>query len=178
MEFVLAVMAVALVSLVFSFVINAGIAKKSAGNERMQWLCKAIYEGASAFLSKEYQVIGIFVLVLFVIISVIPAEGMGLKTAISFALGAGASALAGYLGMRTATLANARTTNAAIESLPAALRVAFSSGAVLGLAVVGLGLLGITGLFYVFTQFLGVEIQDALSYDILGFSLGASSIAL
>ncbi|MCB1221362.1 MAG: sodium-translocating pyrophosphatase [Planctomycetales bacterium] len=178
MEFVLAVMAVAVVSLVFSFVINAGIAKKSAGNERMQWLCKAIYEGASAFLNKEYQVIGIFVAVLFVIISVIPDEGMGWKTAVSFALGAGASALAGYLGMKTATIANARTTNAAIESLPAALRVAFSSGAVLGLAVVGLGLIGITGLFYVFTQFLGVSIQDALSYDILGFSLGASSIAL
>ncbi len=179
MDLVLAVGLIALISLILSFVMNAGIAKKDAGNERMQWLCKAIYEGASAFLAKEYQVMGIFVAVLSVIIALLPeSTGLGKWTALSFLLGAAASGTAGYLGMKTATIANARTTNAAIESLPAALRIAFSSGAVLGLAVVGLGLLGVSGLFYVYTSLLGLDTVEVLSNNILGFSLGASSVAL
>jgi K(+)-stimulated pyrophosphate-energized sodium pump len=179
MDLVLAVGLVALISLVLSFVMNAGIAKKDPGNERMQWLCKAIYEGASAFLAKEYSVMAYFVAALFLIIGFIPAStGLGWYTAISFLLGAVASATAGYLGMKTATIANARTTNAAIESLPAALRIAFSSGAVLGLAVVGLGLFGVTAIFYVYTTVMGLDTIEVLSNNILGFSLGASSIAL
>ncbi len=140
--------------------------QKDAGNDRMQEIAGAIAEGAKAFLMSEYKVLLIFVAVMFVVI------GLGLQnwmTAICFLVGSIFSVLSGYLGMGAATKANVRTTSAAMKSgMNAALSVAFSGGSVMGLAVVGLGLFGIS-IIYVITG----------NADILfGFSLGASSIAL
>ncbi len=167
---------VAALALVGALLLYMAIIKRDPGNERMRELNMMIFEGAAAFLKREYSWLVVFVIVLGIIMSVIP--GLGWQTALSFVCGAFASALAGYLGMRTATLANARTTQAATLGMAPALRVAFNSGSVLGLSVVGLGVLGIGALLLLFTQAFGDEIGLTLDQYILGFSLGASSIAL
>jgi K(+)-stimulated pyrophosphate-energized sodium pump len=167
---------VAVLSLVGALILYLGIVKLDPGNERMRELNKMIFEGAAAFLKREYTWLVVFVIVLAIIMSLIP--GLGWQTALSFVCGSFASALAGYLGMRTATLANVRTTQAATRGMAPALRVAFNSGSVLGLSVVGLGVLGIGALFLLFTQAFGTEVGITLDQYILGFSLGASSIAL
>ena len=157
---------IGILSLLFAIVTSSSIGKKDAGNDRMQEIAGAIAEGARAFLMSEYKVLLIFVAVMFVVI------GLGLQnwmTAICFLVGSIFSVLSGYLGMGAATKANVRTTSAALHSgMNSALSVAFSGGSVMGLAVVGLGLFGIS-IIYVITG----------NADILfGFSLGASSIAL
>ena len=167
---------VAALALVCALYLYMVIVKRDPGNERMRELNKMIYEGASAFLKREYSWLAVFVIALAIIIALIPQ--LGWQTALSFVCGAFASALAGYLGMRTATLANARTTQAATIGMAPALRVAFNSGSVLGLSVVGLGVLGIGGLLLLFTQVFGDDLGLTLDQYILGFSLGASSIAL
>jgi len=174
--FVTWVLLSAILSLAVAAVLYWRIVGLNPGNDIMRELNKAIFEGANAFLKREYSTLVIFVIILAIIITVIP--GLGWQTALSFVCGALASGLAGYFGMRTATLANARTTQAALTSMPAALRVAFNSGSVLGLAVVGLGVLGISVLLLLFTQVFGAKLGVTLDQYILGFSLGASSIAL
>ena len=141
------------------------VSKADPGTERMQEISAAIAEGASAFLSSEYKILVIFIVVLFVLISVFIDIGTG----VCFILGALCSILAGFFGMKVATKANVRTANAAKESgMNRALSIAFSGGSVMGMCVVGLGLLGCS-LIYIITG----------NYNILfGFSLGASSIAL
>ena len=131
----------------------------------MQEIAAAIAEGASAFLRAEYKILAIFIVVLFVLITIFIDFG----TAVCFVIGACFSILAGFFGMRVATKANVRTANAALTSgMNKALSVAFSGGSVMGMCVVGLGLLGCS-LIYIITG----------NYNILfGFSLGASSIAL
>ena len=153
-------------ALLFAVYLAGKIGKESEGNERMKEIAGAIAEGARAFLTAEYRILVVFVAVLFVLIGV----GIGnWITAVCFLLGAGASVLAGYFGMNVATKANVRTAQAAKEGgMNKALYIAFSGGAVMGLSVVGLGLLGCS-LIYMFTGN-----PDVLS----GFSLGASSIAL
>ena len=145
----------------------------SPGNDRMQELAKAIQEGAMAFLKTEYRVLSVFVAIVAVALYMLGDEkGGGMDTVIAFLSGAFASALAGWIGMHTATRAAVRTTEAARTGLAPALTVAFSSGTVMGLTVVGLGVLGIA----VFTNLYGVD-EGALQ-KVLGFSFGASSIAL
>lgn len=141
------------------------VSKADPGTERMQEISAAIAEGASAFLSSEYKILVIFIVVLFVLISVFIDIGTG----VCFILGALCSILAGFFGMKVATKANVRTASAAKESgMNMALSIAFSGGSVMGMCVVGLGLLGCS-LIYIITG----------NYNILfGFSLGASSIAL
>lgn len=141
------------------------VSKADPGTERMQEISAAIAEGASAFLSSEYKILVIFIIVLFALISIFIDIGTG----ICFILGALCSILAGFFGMKVATKANVRTANAAKESgMNKALSIAFSGGSVMGMCVVGLGLLGCS-LIYIITG----------NYNILfGFSLGASSIAL
>ena len=139
-----------------------------AGNDTMQSLASAIQDGARAFLITEYKLLSIFVVVAGAGLYVLP-EGGGLHTMIAFFSGAFASALAGWIGMHTATRAAVRTTEAARESLAGALRIAFNSGTVMGMTVVGLGVLGIT----VFFLGLNYDLQQ-----VLGFSFGASAIAL
>ena len=153
-------------ALIFSFYLAAQISKAEQGTDKMKEIASAIHEGAKAFLFAEYRVIVIFVAVLFVLIGV----GIGnWLTAVSFLVGAGFSVAAGYIGMNVATKANVRTANAArTKGITGALLIAFRGGAVMGMCVVGLGLLGASALYMVTGE------VDILS----GFSLGASSIAL
>ena len=157
--------ALALCALIFAAFKAGYVSKAAPGNSRMQEIAGSIAEGASAFLRSEYKILAIFIVVLFVLISLF----INLGTAVCFVIGAGFSMLAGFFGMRVATRANVRTANAAMESgMIKALSIAFSGGSVMGMCVVGLGLLGCS-LIYIVTG----------NYNILfGFSLGASSIAL
>jgi len=158
------------------------ISKKDAGNEKMQEIAHSIHTGAMAFLKREYKIIAIFVvalsIVLFFLIDNKATEvNEGLFTMIAFIYGAISSILAGFFGMQIATKANVRTANSARNSLAEALGIAFKSGAVMGLCVVGLGAMGITILFYVFNNLLSFPHDITLNL-ITGFGLGASSIAL
>lgn len=158
--------AMAVLALLFAFAMISFVKSQPAGNDRMKELAHAIHTGAKAFLFAEYRVLVIFIAVLFLCI------GFGLGswiTAVCFVCGALASVLAGYLGMDVATHANVRTANAAKEGgMAKALQVAFRGGSVMGMCVVGLGLLG-CAVIYLLTGDPNV---------IMGFSLGASSIAL
>jgi K(+)-stimulated pyrophosphate-energized sodium pump len=159
----------------FAFLLVRQINATDAGTERMQRIAALIRAGAMAFLRVEYSVLAGFVVIMFFILALfLPSNA--LATASSFVVGALLSATAGWVGMRTATAAAVRTTNAAQTGLSAALRIAFSSGAVMGLTVVALGTIGITLLYYYFGGLTGRGV-DAAS-DLFGFSLGASSIAL
>lgn len=154
------------IALLFALARSANIGKLSEGNERMVEIAGYIREGAMAFLRREYRSLVIFIVVLFVLIGVLLKSW---TTAICFLCGALFSMLAGYIGMRAATQANVRTTEAArTGGMGSALRVAFAGGSVMGLSVVGLGLLGVGVLYLIF--------EDPTI--VTGFGLGASSIAL
>tara|TARA_B100000678_G_scaffold268571_1_gene254955 strand:+ start:6 stop:2066 length:2061 start_codon:yes stop_codon:yes gene_type:complete len=148
----------------------------------MKQIGASIADGAMAFLSAEYRVLAIFVVSVALVLG-FANSGRNDSSALismSFIVGAIASGLAGYLGMKVATKANNRTTNAARKSLASALNVAFTGGSVMGLSVVGLGVLGLGGLFLFYSNYFGsdsVSIKTVLNV-ISGFSLGASSIAL
>ncbi|MGE0043889.1 MAG: sodium-translocating pyrophosphatase [Vicinamibacterales bacterium] len=159
----------------FAFVLIRAIGQKDPGTEKMQRIAALIRAGAMAFLRVEYSVLAVFVLVMVGLLAAfLPKHGP--ETAMSFVVGATLSAIAGWVGMRTATTAAVRTTQAARTGLAEALRVAFSSGAVMGLTVVALGTFGITGLYMFFG---GVDGSGpAATEQLFGFSLGASSIAL
>lgn len=156
----------AVAALVFALILASGVKKQSPGNDRMKEISGAIKEGAQAFLKAEYKILVLFVLVLFVVI------GLGIGnwiTAVCFLVGAAFSTMAGYFGMQVATNANVRTANGAKEGgMGKALGIAYKGGAVMGMCVVGLGLLGIS-VIYLFTKDVNV---------LTGYSLGASSIAL
>ncbi|MBO5015237.1 MAG: sodium/proton-translocating pyrophosphatase, partial [Bacteroidaceae bacterium] len=154
-----------LVALIFAATLSRKVSKQDAGTDRMKEIAAFIHEGAQAFLMAEYKILVFFVAVLFVAIGF----GIGWLTAAAFLLGAVFSTIAGYCGMNVATKANVRTAAAAKDSgMNKALSIAFSGGAVMGMCVVGLGLLG-CGIVYLIT-----DDANVLS----GFSLGASSIAL
>ena len=176
----------AVLGLVFMLIKMSWVKKQSPGNERMQEISRNIKEGALAFLSAEYRLLAIFVVIasiaLFGISSLVETTSWMIVPA--FVVGAIFSALAGNIGMRIATDANARTTEAARTSLPQALKVSFGGGTVMGLGVAGLAVLGLSLFFMLFVgQFMGQEgsfynnmtmVLEALA----GFSLGAESIAL
>jgi K(+)-stimulated pyrophosphate-energized sodium pump len=160
-----------IVGLIYVFVKNAWVSKQEVGDEKMARIAKNIADGAMSFLKAEYKILSVFVAAVAVLLFF-----KGQNEAVSFIVGAICSALAGFIGMRVATKANVRTTNAARTSLPKALEVAFAGGSVMGLGVVGLGVAGLGILFTVYSaQGWGIdEVLNVLS----GFSLGASSIAL
>ena len=160
---------------IFAGLLIRSIGKRDPGNERMQRISALIRTGAMAFLRTEYTVLAGFVALMFVILwGFLPQQGM--TTALSFLAGAMLSASAGWVGMYTATGAAVRTTQAATKSMAGALRIAFSSGAVMGLTVVALGTLGVASLYYLFG---GLRGQGAVAVvSLFGFSLGASSIAM
>ncbi len=176
----------ALVGLAFMLIKMAWVKKQSAGNEKMQEISKNIKEGALAFLSAEYRLLAIFVVIaavaLFGISSVVATTSWMIVPA--FIVGAIFSAVAGNIGMRIATEANARTTEAARTSLPQALKVSFGGGTVMGLGVAGLAVLGLSLFFLIFvSSFMGAEGSFYTNMTIVlealaGFSLGAESIAL
>ncbi len=173
--------AAGVMALIFAAYKTSWVKKQDAGDETMQTIAGHIQEGAMAFLSREYRVLAIFVVVVGVLLAV---GNAGLATShwligVSFVLGAVSSGLAGFLGMRIATMANVRTTSAARTSLNKALAVAFSGGAVMGMVVVGLGVIGLSALYILYTKFYGdVWGTERIIQVISGFSLGASSIAL
>ena len=165
-------------ALLFVLVKNSWVSKQEVGNEKMARIATNIADGAMSFLKAEYKILSIFVAAVAVLLFFKgqAESGSNGMVAVSFIVGAICSALAGFIGMKVATKANVRTTNAAQTSLGKALEVAFAGGAVMGLGVVGLGVLGLSGLFAIYSgQGWGItEILNVLS----GFSLGASSIAL
>ena len=164
-------------ALLYTFWKSSWVSKQEVGTEKMGRIADSIADGAMAFLKAEYKVLSIFVLIVAVLLGLSGnTEGSSPLIALSFILGAICSALAGFIGMRVATKANVRTTNAARTSLGKALEVAFAGGAVMGLGVVGLGLLGLGTLFIVYSN-MGWDIGRVITV-LTGFSFGASSIAL
>ncbi len=163
--------------LIFVFWKSAWINKQDAGTDKMKEIAKHIADGAMAFLKAEYKVLGIFVICVALLLGLTAnSETSSPLVAMSFTIGAICSALAGFIGMRIATKANVRTTNAARTSLGRALEVAFSGGAVMGMGVVGLGVLGLS-LLLILYQNMFTDINQVLTV-LTGFSFGASSIAL
>ncbi|GAB5555213.1 MAG: sodium-translocating pyrophosphatase [Saprospiraceae bacterium] len=165
-------------ALLYTFWRSAWVSKQEVGTDRMARIAKNIADGAMAFLKAEYRVLAIFVVCVAILLgfSGYNSEGSSPLIALSFILGAICSALAGFIGMRVATKANVRTTNAARTSLGRALEVAFAGGAVMGLGVVGLGVIGLGTLFLAYSN-MGWDIDKVITV-VTGFSFGASSIAL
>ncbi|MBL4665200.1 MAG: sodium-translocating pyrophosphatase [Nitrospinaceae bacterium] len=165
-----------LFGLIIAWKLFEGVDDAPAGNEKMTEIADAIHEGAMVFLSREYKILGYFIagifLLLLVLISMQKGIWIGFWTAVSYAVGAGCSMLAGFFGMNAATTAGVRTSQAAVDGGQSkALLIAFNGGAVMGLCVASLGLVGVGGLFLLFGR--------GDSFIVLsGFAMGASSIAL
>ncbi|MGZ0015314.1 sodium-translocating pyrophosphatase [Yeosuana sp. AK3] len=167
--------------LLFVFVKNVWITKQEVGTPKMVNIAKHIADGAMSFLKAEYKILAIFVVAVAILLFFKgnSEEGSNGMVALSFVVGAVCSALAGFIGMRVATKANVRTTQAARTSLGKALEVAFAGGSVMGLGVVGLGVLGLSGLFMIYQNIWPGSENIPMVLNVLsGFSLGASSIAL
>ncbi len=177
-----AIPAFGVLALLYTFWRSSWVSKQDVGSEQMAKIAKNIADGAMAFLKAEYRVLAIFVAVVAIILGVTAdPNDSSFLISVAFILGAVCSALAGFIGMRVATKANVRTTNAARTSLGKALEVAFAGGAVMGLGVVGLGVLGLSILFLFYSNLFGLNTQDnvvRVITVITGFSFGASSIAL
>ena len=175
-----------LLGLLFVWVKNAWVSKQDEGDAKMVRIAKNIADGAMSFLKAEYRILAIFVAAVAVLLFFKGQNEAGSNgmVAVSFIVGAICSALAGFIGMKVATKANVRTTNAARTSLGKALEVAFAGGSVMGMGVVGLGVLGLSGLFMFYSSLnweggTGTVEGIAMVLNVLsGFSLGASSIAL
>ncbi|MFC2133931.1 sodium-translocating pyrophosphatase [Bacteroidota bacterium] len=153
-----------ILALLFAWVAASNVKNQDSGTPKMKEIAEAIREGAMAFLEREYKVMIFFIIIVFFILYFLISPGMSY----AFLAGAVMSALAGNIGMRVATMANVRTACAVEKSLQQGLKVAFSSGVVMSMSVVGLGLLGVTGLYLIFHD----------PNIIFGFGFGASSIAL
>ena len=165
-------------AMLYAFWKTSWITAQDEGTSRMKQIGASIADGAMAFLKAEYRVLAVFVIAVAALLSIAnsgKADSSPL-IALSFVVGAFASAFAGFLGMKVATKANTRTTNAARTSLAQALNVAFTGGSVMGLSVVGLGVLGLGGLFIFYSSHF--DSMDVTLNVLSGFSLGASSIAL
>ena len=173
------VLGAGVLAMLYAFWKTNWINGQDEGTDRMKQIGASIADGAMAFLKAEYRVLAIFVIIVACLLAFAAnSSGDSWLVSISFLVGALASGLAGFLGMRVATKANNRTTNAAQSSLAKALNVAFTGGSVMGLSVVGLGVLGVTGLYVIYNYFELFSNSQKLIQAITGFSLGASSIAL
>ncbi len=166
-------------AMIFALWKSNWISKQNPGNEKMQEIGLAVREGATAFIKREYKVLTVFVLVVAALLYWVNLGNETPEVALSFVVGALCSALAGAFGMRVATLANHRTTEAARTGLSPALNVAFSGGAVMGMNVVGLGILGLFTLFWYYGGLTSnAEGLSRIMTLVSGFAMGASSIAL
>jgi K(+)-stimulated pyrophosphate-energized sodium pump len=161
------------IGLLFVIYLVQYVMKKDPGDDRIQELSGAIYEGAMAFLRREYKVVLVFIAVLFVVL----LFAINTHTAIAFLVGAITSVSAGYVGMKIATAANGRTTQAATGGFNEALRVAFPGGAVMGMYVVSIGLFSLSLVYYIMANLPGGDVFSAVEL-ISGFSMGASLVAL
>ncbi len=177
--------AMAVIGLLYTFVKFNWVSKQDAGNDRMKEISNYIAEGAMAFLKAEWKILGYFVVIVAILLALMARSNphSDWTIAVAFVLGAIFSATAGYIGMKVATKANVRTANAARTSLSKALNVSFTGGAVMGLGVAGLAVLGLGGLFLILKSYFGATVVDSeemlKTIEVLtGFSLGAESIAL
>src|SRR3989344_3304464 len=165
-NFLLFVIISSVISIVYGLVVAQRILKKSAGNEKMQGIARAIQEGATAYLNRQYRSIAVIAVILFLLMGFIPA--LGWTVASGFIFGAILSGLAGYVGMNVSVRANVRTAEAAKTGLRQALALAFAGGSVTGLLVVGLSLLGVT-LSFIFSG----DVKT-----LIGFGFGGSLISI
>jgi len=162
----------ALLAVIYGLITTTWVLGRPAGNEKMQEIAAAIQEGAKAYMNRQYGTIGIVGVVLFVVVGLV----LGWPTAIGFSIGALFSALAGYIGMFVSVRANVRTAEAARTGVSPALNVAFRGGAITGMLVVGLGLLGVAG-YYAVLQAMGTSEADAL-HALVGLAFGGSLISI
>jgi len=163
----------AIAALIYGAASIKWILGKSSGNEKMRSIAAAIQEGASAYLNRQYTTISIVGVILLVIILVT----LGWKTAVGFAIGAILSGVTGYIGMHVSVRANVRTAEAAKESLDAALNVSFRGGAITGMLVVGLGLLGVAG-YYTFLTLAMHTTPSEAAHALVGLAFGGSLISI
>ena len=164
-------------ALCYTFWFSKWVANREVGTDRMGRIATYITDGAMAFLRAEYTTLAWFVAIVAILLAVSQGENSSPLIALSFTVGAVCSALAGFIGMKVATKANVRTTNAARTGLNQALNVAFRGGSVMGMGVVGLGVVGLSSLFLFYKGQAGWDINKVITV-LTGFSFGASSIAL
>ncbi len=163
------------VAILYGLYLTWWLLSQPAGNERMREISRAVQEGAAAYLRKQYTTIAVVAVVPFLLIGFYHELGWG--TAIGFLFGATLSAAAGFIGMNVAVRSNVRTAEAAREGVGPAFRVAFRAGSVTGLLVVGLGLLGVAGYYWVLTGWLGNSPESAVD-DLIGLAFGGSLISV
>jgi len=171
---------VSLIALVYAVGLIVNVLLQDSGSQKMRDIAKSIQEGASAYLNRQYFTVFLFAISIFLILAYTIPKGdhnNGLLLAVGFFVGALFSALAGYIGMNVSVRANVRTTQACSKSLDKGLKVAFKGGAVTGLSVVGLALLGVSGFYIIFTKMMGVPAGETPNL-LLGFGFGASLLSL